>query len=218
MPSAGACDSVEDPNLDARAAHPQWKTTADDLLLVRATRRLAAGPKRDRFDLWRVPGRKRLARDIDGLMLTAEVSAQRVRVTLSDSLRDGEAYACSVPLVPGLRMRLGAFDVQARMLAGEAPHVSAARPVTRAVLLHLRALQALDAAQAGASQRDIAQVLFGLEAVVRRWQADGELRAQVRHLLQRARAYRDGGYLALAGVQRNLANADGDAPGDEPTR
>jgi hypothetical protein len=218
MPSAGACDSVEDPNLDAREAHPQWLASADDLLLVRATRRPADDPKRLHFDLWRVPGHKRLARDVDGLLLTAEASAQRLRVTLPDGLRHGAAYVVTVPLGPQLRMRLGALDAQARMLAGEAPRVSAARPVTRAALLHLRALQALDGAQAGASQRDIAQVLFGLEAIVRRWQADGELRAQVRHLLRRARAYRDGGYLALAGVQRSPANADGDAPGDEPVR
>ena len=218
MPSAGACDSVEDPNLDAREAHPQWLASADDLLLVRAARRPAADPKRLLFDLWRVPGRKRLARNVDGLTLTAEVSVQRLHMTLSDDLADGVAYVAAAPLGPRLYSRFRAFDAQARMLAGEAPRVSAARPVTRAALLHLRALQALDAAQAGASQRDIAKVLFGLEAVARRWQADGELRAQVRHLLRRARAYRDGGYLALAGVQRNLANADGDAPGDEPAR
>lgn len=218
MPSAGACDSVEDPNLVAGEAHPHWLTTTDDLLLVRAARRSVGDLKKPRFDLWRVPGRKRLAQNIDGLLLTAEVSAQRLRVTLADGLRHGAAYVVTVPLGPRLRMRLGALDAQARMLAGEAPRVSASRPATRSALLHMRALQALDAAQAGASQRDIAQVLFGLEAVVRRWQADGELRAQVRHLLRRARAYRDGGYLALAGVQRRPANADGDAPGDEPAR
>jgi len=218
MPSAGACDSVEDPNLDAREAHPQWLIDTDDLLLVRAAQRPATDPKRLRFDLWRVPGHKRLVGDVDGLLLTAKVSARFLRMTLSDGLRDGSAYAVTVPLVPGLRMRLGAFDAQARLLTGEAPRVSAARPVTRAATLHLRALQALDGAQAGASQRDIAQVLFGLEAVVRRWQADGELRAQVRHLLRRARAYRDGGYLALAGVHSSPANGVGDAPGGEPAR
>ncbi len=218
MPSGGACDSVEDPNLDAREAHPQWLTSLDDLLLVRAARRPAADPKRNRFDLWRVPGHKRLAQEADGLTLTAELSAQRLRVTLSDDLADGMVYAVAAPLGPGLRSRLAAFDAQARMLAGEASRVPAARPVTRAALLHLRALQALDAAQASASQRDIAQALFGLDAAARRWQADGELRAQIRHLLRRARAYRDGGYLALAGVQRGPANADRGAPGDEPAR
>jgi len=60
----------------------------------------------------------------------------------------------------------------------------------------------------------IAQALFGLEAIVLRWHEDGELRAQVRHLLRRAEAYMTGGYLALAGVLHSAANH----PGDEPVR
>ena len=43
---------------------------------------------------------------------------------------------------------------------------------------------------------------------------DGELRAQVRHLLRRAEALMNGGYLALAGVSHAAATH----PGDEPLR
>ncbi len=166
------------------------------------------------FDLWRVPGRKRLALGGTGLTLLTEVSAQRLRVSLGDDLADGAAYACTVPLGPGLRGQLDAFTTQALILEGRAPATAPARVATRGALLHLRALQALDGAQAGASHRDIAQTLFGLEAVVRRWHADGELRAQVRHLLRRAEAYMQGGYLVLAGVGRIAAQP----PGDEPMR
>ena len=90
------------------------------------------------------------------------------------------------------------------------PAEQVVRPATRAALLHLRALQALDAAQAGASHRDIAQALFGLEAVALRWHEDGELRAQVRYLLRRAEGYMLGGYLALAGIRRTAAKRPGD--------
>lgn len=166
------------------------------------------------FDLWRVPGRKRLALGGTGLTLLAEVSARRLRVSLADDLADGAAYACTVPLGPGLRGQLDAFNAQARVLQGQAPAAAPVRAATRAALLHLRALQALDGAQAGATHRDIAQALFGLEAVALRWQADGELRAQVRHLLRRAEGYMRGGYLALAGVRRTAAQS----PGDEPVR
>ncbi|MGJ7491417.1 DNA -binding domain-containing protein [Variovorax sp. ZT4R33] len=161
-----------------------------------------------------MPGRKRLALGAAGLTLAAEVAARRLQLALADDVADGTAYACTVPLGPELRGQLDAFHVQAQALAGHAPPAAPVRAVTRSALLHLRALQALDAAQASASHREIAQVLFGLEAVVLRWHEDGELRAQVRHLLRRARAYRDGGYLALAGVRRALANL----PGDEPPR
>lgn len=173
--------------------------------------RSAANP---RFDLWRIPGRKRLALDGSELSLTIDLSAQRMRLSLSGALTDGAPCAAAVPLTPRLRGQLDAFSAQALALAGHAPQVDPVRPVTRAALLHLRALQALDASQAGASHRDIAQALFGLEVVVLRWHEDGELRAQVRHLLRRAEAYMTGGYLALAGVLHPATNH----PGDEPAR
>lgn len=185
---------------------------------MRVARGLAADPARTGFDLWRIPGRKSLAAAGADLALTVETSALSLRVTLSGDLSDGAEYVCAVPLSPGLRGQLGAFDAQAQVLAGNVPRVAAGRPVTRAALLHLRALQALDAAQAGASQRDIAQALFGLEAVVRRWQADGELRAQVRHLLRRARSYMSGGYLDLVSLRRSPANECAVTPGDGPAR
>ncbi|MDP9968844.1 hypothetical protein J2W39_000067 [Variovorax paradoxus] len=168
---------------------------------------------RPTFDLWRVPGRKHLALGDSGLTLLTEVSAQRLRMSLADDLCDGAVYICAVPLGPGLRGQLDVFNAQARALQGHAPADDSTRTVTRAALLHLRALQALDGAQAGASHRAIAQALFGFEAVVR-WHADGELRAAVRHLLRRAEAYMAGDYLSLAGIPRVGA----ESPGDEPMR
>ena len=166
------------------------------------------------FDLWRVPGRKRLSLGGTGLTLQSEVASQRLRISLARDLGDGDAYACAVPLVPELRGQLDAFKAQALLLQGQAPAEAFVRPATRSALLHLRALQALDAAQAGASHRDIAQALFGLEAVVRRWHEDGELRAQVRYLLRRAEGYMRSDYLALAGIRRAAAKR----PGDKPAR
>lgn len=190
-----------------------WDRAADELLHVRAARARSAASDRagpDAFDLWRMPGRKRLAFGAAGLTLTAEVAARRLQLALADDLADGAPYACTVPLSPALRGQLDVFQVQAEALAGHAPSAEPAHAVTRSALLHLRALQALDAAQAGASHRQIAQTLFGLEVVVLRWHEDGELRAQIRHLLGRARAYMGGGYLALAGVRRTGACPPGD--------
>ncbi|WPH15949.1 DUF2285 domain-containing protein [Variovorax paradoxus] len=178
---------------------------------MRASRAHGAST-RPSFDLWRVPGRKRLALGGLGLTLLTEVSAHRMRMSLADDLVDGAACAFTVPLGPGLRGQLDAFNAQAQVLRGHAPAEESMRAVTRAALLHLRALQALDGAQAGATHREIAQALFGLEAVALRWQADSELRAQVRHLLRRAEAYMGGGYLSLAGVRRTAAEPAGDEP------
>lgn len=207
---AGGCDVAEDPDLDGRHAQPLWLSSSDSLLHVRAAR--AHGAAARRFDLWRIPGRKRLALDGPDLALTAGHSAQRMRLSLSGALADGAAYASVVPLTPRLRGQLDTFNAQVQALEGHALQVDLARPITRAALLHLRALQALDASQAGASHRDIAQALFGLEAVALRWHEDGELRAQVRHLVRRAEAYMAGGYLALAGVSHPAAEYTGDKP------
>lgn len=128
-----------------------------------------------------------------------------MRLSLSGTLADGAAYASAVPLTPSLRGQLGTFNAQAQALEGHAPRVDPARAVTRAALLHLRALQALDASRAGASHRDIAEALFGLEAVVLRWHEDGELRAQIRHLMRRAEESMAGGYLAMAGAHERTA-------------
>ncbi len=137
-----------------------------------------------------------------------------LQVSLAGDLGDGEPYTVTVPLGPSLRGQLDAFNLQALALRGETPSAMSVRASSRAALLHLRALQALDGLQAGASHRKIAHALFGAETVAQRWQADGELRAQVRHLLRRAEAYMHGGYRALAGVEHTAAQH----PGDEPVR
>jgi hypothetical protein len=75
----------------------------------------------------------------------------------------------------------------------------------RSALVHMRALQAYDGAVMGASQREIARVLFGDAAVAGKWHSDGELRAQVRYLIARARAYVGGGYINLLAARRQSA-------------
>jgi hypothetical protein len=203
---------AEDPALDGRHALPLWLSDGDGWLQVRAALRNDAAARH--FDLWRVPGRKRLALDGPDLALMADLSAQRMRLLLSGALTDGAPYATAVPLTPQLRGQFHAFQTHAAMLEGKPVPVASARTVTRAALLHLRALQALDAWQAGARQREIAEALFGPEVADARWTADSELRAQVRHLLARAKGLMDGGYLALAGVRQPPRTA----PGGEAVR
>lgn len=210
----GGCRVAADPQLDARQAHPRWVAAADALLQVRAVRThdVSTGPL---FCLWRIPGRKRLAHTGEQLSLTVEHGPNRLRASLSTELEDGSPYGLSVTLDANLRTRLIGYQVQANAMQGKWPAVDARR-ITRASLLHLHALQALDASQAGAHHRDIAGALFGADAVRTRWTADGELRAQVRHLLTRAEGLMRGGYLALAGVRQQHVGASRNAPGDEP--
>lgn len=224
---------MEDPALDARSADPLWRVGTEGLLHVRAcgaregaapTARPAdgsgvsssassssasAGSGQPRFSLWALPGRKRVTHGGGDLTVTAVDGPQHLRFTLSAEVEEGSAFSLAVPLDGKLRVRLPAYQAQLRAIAGERPQ-PAFRPATRSALLHLRALQAHDAAQAGARQRDIAAALFGAAAVKDRWSADSELRAQVRHLLGRAEGLVRGGYLALAGVRPEHADIPGE--------
>ena len=76
----------------------------------------------------------------------------------------------------------------------------------RIALLHMRSLQTVDGLDAGATQREIAQALFGAAVVAERWHDLGELRAQVRRLARRGRALVDGGYRRLLQIE---ASGDG---------
>lgn len=196
--SGGGCDGAEDPRLDARDANPLWAVDTDDWLHVRAARRRSQ-PSDRRFSLWRVTGRKSLTHTGSELRFTVKNGEHGLHVALDDSIADGTAFFLTVPLEGGLRSRLTQFHAQARLLNGEKPPPRA-RATSRAALLHLRALQAIDGVRGGASHRDIAAVLVGVDTARDRWSADSELRAQVRYLVARAEGLMRGGYRALAGL------------------
>jgi hypothetical protein len=122
-----------------------------------------------------------------------------VRLLLSTGLSDGGSFAFVVPAGANARS-VWAASARVRVLlsARRPPRARrAARGPTHMGLLHMRALQALDGALCGASQREIAVVLFGADSVAQKWHADGELRARIRYLIRRASALMNGGYCRL---------------------
>lgn len=206
---------LEDPQLDARVAHPIWDDRMPALLHIQAADDAASTG----LDLWHIPGPK------DVIALPAGAAALRVRapvyggatlrLRLGPGVLEGRPALCAVPLDARLH-------VQAALLASHAAHFAprragAVRPapgatahavrINQANLRHLRALQALDGVLAGASQRRIAEVLYGRERVRRDWHADSALRGQLRHSLARAFALMRGGYRDLAGLRRGRPGA-----------
>lgn len=151
------------------------------------------------FRLWRIRGRRRLLHAGADLIFSTQDGPQWLRASVSPALAEGSLCRLSLPLGGGAA---AAHDARAlvQALCGEHP-MPAFRRVSRMDLLHLRGLQALDAWQAGCGHREVAEAVFGAEAVSARWHADSDLRAQVRHLLGRARGWMAGGYLQLAGVR-----------------
>jgi hypothetical protein len=188
---------LEDPARDARDAYPDWFPDPPSVVQVYPD----ADPAADAllFRLWRLPGRKHLIHDGKRLLLTAQLVNRMLRMALSPALEDGMAHAYAVragcPLAGHWRTietELAALDA-AKV---DCTAVAADRP-GRTPMLHMRTLQALDGTLAGASQRGVAEVLFGSAAVAERWHDDGDLRAQVRRLVRRGQMLMDGGYQRL---------------------
>lgn len=151
------------------------------------------------FSVWQLPGPKILSvQTRHDLMLATGVGGGALVLTVDAGLLLGDAYAFRVPAStePEAAVRV-MVSVRSAMQGADSSVADSSSSVSRSALVHLRAFQALDGIAAEASHRTIARVLFGAEEVTRRWTADGELRAQVRYLVRRARALRDGGYRSL---------------------
>lgn len=192
-----------------------WLSAEEGALHVRpsgAGARAAIGAGVRCFDLWRIVGRKDLVGVADAV-LTVSIGACHARLLLDARLSDGVPCVCTVPLTPHLRRQLAEFQALARLLDGLPLCPASKHSVGRSGLLHVRALQALDGVQAGASHRELAAALFGLDAVRSEWHADGVMRAQVRHLVSRAEGFMRCGYLGLAGLRPGDDGAHGDEAG-----
>lgn len=192
---------LEDPALDARDAHPTWFPDPDGVLQLYPD--ADPPPHVHAFDFWRIPGHKHLLHDGARLMLTACWPGGCVRLALAPNLADGMAYLYAVRAraAPWTSSRTIAAALE-KLAAGKAVPAAAARPrPTPTALLELHTLQALDAALAGASAREIAEGLFGTEAVAAGWYADGGLRSRVRRLVRRGQSLMRGGYRRLAQLE-----------------
>ncbi|EPF6585700.1 DUF2285 domain-containing protein [Pseudomonas aeruginosa] len=181
---------LEDPALDARDAHPAWQPGHAAVVQLYPDDDPPANAVP--FEFWRIPGHKQLIHDGKRLSLIAHNPGRSRRLAFAPGLHDGMAFAYAVRA--GAAPPAGfATDMAQAVPAG----MASPRP-TSAVLQELHTLQALDAALAGASSREIAEGLFGVDAVAANWHTDSALRARVRRLVRRGDALMRGGYRRLA--------------------
>lgn len=190
---------LEDPALDARDAHPAWFPDHDAVVQLYPD----ADPPPDAyaFEFWRVPGRKHLIHDGKRLVLVSRWPGCCLRLALAPGLEDGMAYlyairACATPCAR-YRALVAELDKLAVLLDSEPTAMTRPRP-SPVQLQELHTLQALDATLAGASLREVAEGVFGVDAVTADWHADSALRARVRRLVRRGEALMRGGYRSLA--------------------
>ncbi|HBV8384434.1 TPA: DUF2285 domain-containing protein [Citrobacter freundii] len=193
---------LEDPALDARDAHPDW--CPDPAASVQLHPDLDMPDGGLRFDLWALPGHKQLSHDGRRLRLAVDLPGRQVRLALAPGLADGMACAYGARAAASseaeaARARHRALALGVALLDGRSPPAfiqAGERPAPMA-LQELHSLQALDGTLAGASLREVAEVLFGTDAISAGWHADGGLRARTRRLVQRGDALMRGGYRHL---------------------
>lgn len=191
---------LEDPALDARDAHPAWFPDHDAVVQLYAD----ADPPPDAvaFEFWRIPGHRHLIHDGKRLVMVTLWPGCCLRLAFAPGLVDGMAYAYAMRACAMPCSRYHALAAELDKLATDAVPVGATRPrPSPAALQELHTLQALDAALAGASLREVAEGLFGADAVAKGWYADGGLRSKVRRLVQRGKALMRGGYRRLAQLE-----------------
>ena len=190
-PSPGGCDFLEDPTLDARVAEPVWHPEPDPLVALGPAINDDAEP----FSLWSIPGPKTLVHDGRRLLMRTTIGRRVVSLAVALTLDDGAPFAYAVPAGPRNRRGMkAAADLDAAL--ADAPHDSRATTVPRTAIVHMRSLQALDAERDRASERQIAELVFGAFDERESWN-DSAVRASVRYLLDHGRALRDGGYCDL---------------------
>lgn len=134
-------------------------------------------------------------------MLVARWPGCCLRFVLAPDLADGMAYAYAIRACAAPCERYAALASELNKIAvaaGAAPAATVRPRPPLSALLELHTLQALDATLAGASLREVAEGLFGVDAVAADWHADSALRARVRRLVRRANGLMRGGYRRLA--------------------
>ena len=193
---------LEDPTLDSREAHPAW--FPGHSCTAQLYPDIDPPPDAVAFEFWRIPGQKQLLHDGRRLMLAARWPGCCLRLTLAPGLADGMAYVYAIRSCDMPRARRCMFQAELDKLAVSSGGTPAAlarpRPAPTA-LQELHTLQALDGTLAGASLREVAEVVFGTDTVVKGWYADGGLRSRVRRLVRRGLTLMRGGYRRLARVK-----------------
>lgn len=194
---------LEDPDLDAREAHPIW--FPDQPGLVQLHPDIDPMPDSIGFDFWRIPGSKCLVHEGRCLRLLICWPGCHVQLAIAPGLEIGMAFVYLVRACArqGHRFRTIATVLDKLTVAADAAPFALARPrPSPAALLELHTLQALDASLAGASLRQVAVALFGSAAVTHGWHADAALRSKVRRLVRRGRTLMRDGYRRLARLDR----------------
>lgn len=196
--AAGACDFAARPGISASDQPVFWSEAADTavLRLVTGLAPLRAGSVTLRTFL---SGDVKLAPD--ELHVLLRNIAPDLHLVADASLAPDDQLVVLIPLDRDGLDRVAALDRLLRHLAGY--RVPPDQRITAQQRRRLKVmLRAADARQHRASQREIAQVLFGVDRVAEEQWQSSPLRDTVRDLIRDGAAMIAGGYLRLLRFRR----------------
>lgn len=186
---------LEDPEAPAHEVTIFWQHDAISGLL-RAGARNPPDNHIAPYDLWLEPGRKAIALDGDCAQLLIRTARADHRMLFEEQFD----IADRIPL----ELRLDApdgdrrqFDAARQFLFERSRERSPPLPIHPRAPLMMQMLQTIDGRASGASQREVAQVLFGTDTVAAEWKVSDRLKARVRYLEKRGRFFIEGGYRRL---------------------
>lgn len=190
---------MEDPALTARDAIIFWRPDMVSGVMRSGARRhsLVSTPL---FDFWTEPGRKAIAVGADDALAIIETGNETYRLLFEspDDLAGQialefrlDAYGDNESEMEAVRNFLLNHQKIFKKLPGASfrPHPYAPKM--------MQMFQAIDGRSAGASYRQIAEVLFGVEPVVEDWRNHGLFKARIRYLVKRGIYFMRGGYRHL---------------------
>lgn len=197
---AGGCTFAEDPARDGFAARILWRASFDPSVVAAAAH--SVGCSGDCFDLGRLARFATIALTPDGCEhLALSDGMQRLRLDIvRGSVRAG-------PVVLGYALSgiatLGPVLTTLRRLSRLYRRGGFAPPSSPQMATHARlvlALRAYDGLRSGASHRDVAEVLYGVERVEAELNGGSDsLKSRVRRLAKLTRSMASGGWRDLLG-------------------
>ena len=183
---------MENPEIPARDAMVFWRSEFVTGLL-RAGQQVRAADTTLPFSLWSEPGRKAIAIGPDGaqVIIQAAGGSHRLLFEAPDDLSEPMDLELRLDAPDGNRDQ---FEAARRFLFERQGDRARTLPVHPRAPLMMQMLQVADGRALGASQREIAEVLFGTDEVAAEWAVSDRLKSRIRYLERRGTVFIQGGY------------------------
>ena len=193
MRDTGGYKSLADPNLNRQKIPIFWRPEAcASVIVLSAQKNAAFGSVIRKSDLQNYFSYEDLENRQHFFFNYKNLRAQ---IFIPEGLAANEFLQATIPLDPFMLVRLAATEEFLRVISGK-QIVKKSNPSLTMLRLH-KALRALDAMAAKASQREIAELFYGKERIRQEYWKTSSIRQSILRLCRLGQKMVDGGYVEL---------------------